>query len=96
MADEQQSNLLSAAFPAPPPFCKHFTSENLVRLQEVCPDHGSEEVRRDALESAQLLGLPPELRYLIPPEPPQDGIYKSFGAQYNVLRRLKKSSLNVD
>ncbi len=95
MAEEQQANVLSAAFPAPPPFYKHFTSENLVRLREVRPDVGSEEVKRDTLESAQLLDLPPELRYLIPPEPPQDGIYRSFGAQYNVFRRLKKYLLDV-
>ncbi|MCJ1364487.1 Mediator of RNA polymerase II transcription subunit 7 [Acarospora aff. strigata] len=36
MADQQQqSGAISAAFPAPPPFYKHFTEQNLSRLKEL-------------------------------------------------------------
>ena len=60
-------------FPDPPPFYKHFTAENLARLKEVghsaAPGDNSS---TNTLSTDQLLALPNELRYLIPPEPPAD------------------------
>jgi len=84
MTEQQQPGAISAAFPAPPPFYKHFTEQNLARLKELQqqpePNATSAEPTND---SSHLLDLPPELRFLIPPEPPSSGLYKSFGDQYN-------------
>ena len=54
------SAAISAAFPAPPPFYKSFTSSNLARLSSL----------QDSNPSLTLLDLPPELRNLLPPPPP--------------------------
>lgn len=78
---------IAAPFPAPPPFYKHFTKENLTALRQLRKEAGvplkpsnettadDERPRRDVDVGA----LPPELRYLVPPEPPQDGTYNVFG-----------------
>jgi mediator of RNA polymerase II transcription subunit 7 len=60
--------------PNPPNFYKQFTTENLTRLDELKKEH------ENSTNASQLLHLPPELRYLIPPEPPQnDDPYRLFG-----------------
>lgn len=60
--------------PNPPNFYKLFTSENLTRLDELEKEHET------STNASQLLDLPPELRYLVPPEPPQnDDPYRLFG-----------------
>jgi mediator of RNA polymerase II transcription subunit 7 len=69
----------STIFPPPPPFYKHFTAQNLERLTEL-KERQSE---IPGLSSA-ILDLPPELRYLVPPEPPADGSYRSFGETVDV------------
>lgn len=58
-------------FPDPPPFYKHFTEENLARLKEAGHEStsGDDAIGKN-LSMDQLLSLPIELRYLIPPEPP--------------------------
>ncbi|KAI9873281.1 MAG: Mediator of RNA polymerase II transcription subunit 7 [Pleopsidium flavum] len=103
MTDQQQPGAISAAFPAPPPFYKHFTSQNLARLKELQQQAEPNTTATESTNSpSHLLDLPPELRFLIPPEPPSLGIYKSFGDQYNAkwtfdhahhLRTLSKSLL---
>lgn len=66
-------------FPDPPPFFKHFTTENLARLKEAesAASNGDDTAHDDLsaapkLSSEQILALPTELRYLIPPPPPSD------------------------
>ena len=71
MAD--QSRTLSAAFPTPPPFYKDFTKENVSQLNRLRREAGAEEVR-----------VPAVLHNLLPPEPPADGRYRSFGIQHDV------------
>lgn len=63
---------ISSAFPAPPPFYKFFTPANLSFLAA----HEAED------PFSQI--LPPELSNLVPPLPPQDGKYRSFGIQHDV------------
>ena len=64
---------LSSFFPNPPPFYKHFTAENQERLKQTTDD-------ATQLSPEQLLSLPTELRYLVPPEPPaDDDEYRVFG-----------------
>ena len=88
MAEQQQPNA-SAAFPAPPPFYKYFTADNLNRLKQLRASNEmpNEEVAPDAPARSSppldITSLPPELRYLIPPAPPT-GQYQSFGAIHHV------------
>ncbi|KAJ4988280.1 hypothetical protein SVAN01_06215 [Stagonosporopsis vannaccii] len=66
-------------YPDPPPFFKHFTAENLERLKEIenkassgsGPTTDATHVS-SRLSTEQILALPTELRYLIPPTPPSD------------------------
>lgn len=78
MADQAQARMLSAAFPTPPPYYKHFTKQNVTKVRQIRKEAATNTNQVD-VES-----LPAELRYLIPPEPPADGRYKSFGAQHDV------------
>jgi mediator of RNA polymerase II transcription subunit 7 len=85
MADPQQpppedEDLVLSFFPDPPPFYKHFTVENQTRLKDiekeaVTDNDGTDKSSSELgtkLSAEQILALPTELRYLIPPEPPAD------------------------
>ncbi|KEQ94173.1 hypothetical protein AUEXF2481DRAFT_6226 [Aureobasidium subglaciale EXF-2481] len=80
MAEQAQVRMLSAAFPTPPPYYKHFTKQNVTKVRQIRKEAATNSDQVD-VES-----LPTELRYLIPPEPPTDGRYKSFGAQYDLAQ----------
>ena len=87
---------LSAAFPAPPPFWKHFTPDNQEKLEDLKKER-NEDQPPSKWTPAELraLELPPELRFLIPPEPPSSGTYTCFGQELNVslpLHNLIQSS----
>lgn len=90
MAEEQQTAQITAAFPAPPPFYQHFSAQNMEHLKELKEAAGLNESESDPLSGvskgaqSRLLDLPPELRYLVPPPPPADGKYRSFGAMCDV------------
>lgn len=91
MAQEQQQQELTplvAMHPAPPPFYKNFTKQNVNELRTLRKEAGvstiSQSNRQTNGGQAQkhdidILSLPPELRYLIPPRPPADGTYTTFG-----------------
>lgn len=85
MADQQQQpGAISAAFPAPPPFYKHFTEQNLSRLHELQQQQAQPDPpTATSSPPPKPLDLPPELRFLIPPAPPSSGLYRSFGDSYN-------------
>lgn len=87
MAEQSQARMLSAAFPTPPPYHKHFTKENVSQLRQIRKDIAANRTGGDdSTEQSGLdvIALPTELRFLVPPEPPADGRYKSFGADYDV------------
>jgi mediator of RNA polymerase II transcription subunit 7 len=95
MAEQPQSNVSAAAFPSPPPFYQYFTIENVNRIAafRAAQQTGSSSASPGVLASQsqvssnpalRLLDLPPELRFLHPPEPPAEGIYRSFGDMFNV------------
>ncbi|KAF2429281.1 hypothetical protein EJ08DRAFT_698423 [Tothia fuscella] len=69
-------------FPRPPPFFKDFTASNLQKLQQLKDAQSAQQL--PGLSAPSLLDLPPELRSLIPPEPPADGKYRSFGAEMDI------------
>ncbi|USP79532.1 hypothetical protein yc1106_06806 [Curvularia clavata] len=97
MADPQQpgqvedEDIVLSFFPDPPPFYKHFTPENLERLRQIESDAGLHENNDDPTSPAaklspeQILALPTELRYLIPPEPPADD------AEFHVFDTVAKA-----
>ncbi|EPE25331.1 Mediator hinge subcomplex-like protein [Glarea lozoyensis ATCC 20868] len=91
MDEPQPEPRLTATFPSPPPFWKEFTEENLTRISELrVAQSGEASKKADPAASlpARILDLPPELRYLQPPEEPADGIYRSFGDLYNLKNPL--------
>lgn len=76
---EEEEAVPLQPFPDPPPFFKHFTTENLKRLQDIEDEasNGADFTNDDTKPSSklspeQILALPTELRYLIPPPPPTD------------------------
>jgi mediator of RNA polymerase II transcription subunit 7 len=91
---EEQEEQLSSFFPSPPPFFKHFTVANLKLLEEAKANAAAEQddagqsVSADSplphLSAAQLLALPAEVRYLIPPEPPAED------EEYTVFQQVTK------
>ena len=64
-------------FPAPPPFFKSFTTSNLDQLRKLRKTSAKEGTDLD------ILALPPELRYLIPPTPPTEGEWRTFAETHH-------------
>lgn len=93
MADGQQTNAISAAFPAPPPFYKHFTEANLGKVDVLLKDKREAsqgvEASTNATPNLQIGDIPPELQYLLPPAPPPSGKFKVFGESYDVRQGLR-------
>ncbi|KAL1649561.1 Mediator of RNA polymerase II transcription subunit 7 [Diplodia intermedia] len=88
MADlDNPDNVLSATFPAPPPFWKHFTSDNRARYRELQQQNDDQTAAGEG-EGRKPADIPAELRYLRPPEPPATGKYRSFGDPYDINTAL--------
>ncbi|OJD11176.1 hypothetical protein AJ78_07999 [Emergomyces pasteurianus Ep9510] len=88
MAEPGQQNV-TAAFPPPPPFWKHFTSQNLKKLEECKKQQESKLGSKQPWtpETLRMLELPPELRLLIPPKAPTIS-YSLFGESQSVSINL--------
>lgn len=86
MEEQPQPNALAAAFPNPPLFWQSFTPENLERISFLRSQQESKSKDYDAAKELpiRLLELPPELRWLQPPEPPSDGKFRCFGDLFDV------------
>ncbi|KAL4980055.1 mediator of RNA polymerase II transcription subunit 7 [Aspergillus desertorum] len=83
---------LNIAFAPPPPLWKHFTPENLQKLEYIKKEASRGEDgrrRRKEWSPADLrsLTIPPELRFLVPPEPPAEH-YSVFGEIQNLSTAL--------
>ncbi|KAJ4350036.1 Mediator of RNA polymerase II transcription subunit 7 [Didymosphaeria variabile] len=81
----EDEDALTSYFPNPPPFYKHFTPKNIDALAQFKSDQNIE--NDTAITTAQLLQLPTELRYLVPPAPP------SPTTEYSVFG--KKTTMNA-
>lgn len=97
MADPQQ-RAVTAAFAPPPPLWKHFTRDNLDKLEQIKAEASKKQddgrTHRDKEWSpAELraLDLPSELRFLVPPEIPT-GEYSVFGELQTVSSHRHPSS----
>ncbi|KAJ6184842.1 Mediator complex subunit Med7 [Penicillium mononematosum] len=93
MADTNQQRAVTAAFAPPPPLWKHFTRENLDRLEQIKTE-ASKDVNGHPNHTKELtpselraLDLPPELRLLVPPRTPT-GEYSLFGEQQTLSTKL--------
>lgn len=88
MTDAGQQRALTTAFAPPPPLWKHFTPDNLKKLEEIkeaASKTGDEESKEKKWSPADLsaLDVPPELRYLVPPALPTES-YTVFGEVQSV------------
>ncbi|CAG8285619.1 unnamed protein product [Penicillium nalgiovense] len=102
MADTNQQRAVTAAFASPPPLWEHFTRENLDRLEQIKTEastdkNGDPDCKKELTQSElRALDLPPELRFLVPPETPT-GQYCVFGEQQTpsttLLPSLKEQSI---
>jgi mediator of RNA polymerase II transcription subunit 7 len=75
MAEEKKEEAagFSEFLPAPPPFWRQFTSRNLQKVKDI-QERGED--------------VPDSLRALVPPLPPVDGKYRSFGGYFVVRAPL--------
>ncbi|KAJ5758507.1 hypothetical protein N7520_005663 [Penicillium odoratum] len=81
MADPNQR--VNTAFAPPPPLWKHFTRDNLDKLKEIKTEASKNKdgrpIRKEwSPAELRALNLPPELRFLVPPDIPT-GEYSVFG-----------------
>ncbi|KAM0723530.1 hypothetical protein Q7P37_000517 [Cladosporium fusiforme] len=89
MAEKPQTK---ANFPTPPPFYQHFTKDNIAQLDKIRKEQSLSQPESEANYTANsgeakdvaLETLPPNLRYLVPPPPPADGKWRTFGAQHDL------------
>ncbi|KAF2159281.1 hypothetical protein M409DRAFT_71167 [Zasmidium cellare ATCC 36951] len=81
-----EGNTFNAPFPAPPPSYKHFTKQNLSRLRRTRKEAGIPPPAdgQPPEKDVDILTLPAELRYLVPPEPPSDSKLTVFGDTVNL------------
>ncbi|KAI9925273.1 hypothetical protein ASPWEDRAFT_121468 [Aspergillus wentii DTO 134E9] len=89
MAEAGQQRALATAFAPPPPLWKHFTPDNIKKLEGIKKEASKGEdgkSRKKKWTAAELraLDLPPELRFLVPPEIPTE--------QYSVFGELQSLS----
>lgn len=80
-----------AAFPVPPPFYQHFTKDNIAQLRRIRKEksaaetiENSEQTGTDSSSQIDRQTLPQNLRYLLPPQLPTDGKWRTFGAQHDL------------
>ncbi|CAG8947491.1 unnamed protein product [Penicillium salamii] len=101
MADENQQRVVNAAFAPPPPLWKHFTPENIKKLDQIKTEASKGEDGRPnkkkewSAPDLRALELPSELRYLVPPDIPE-GQYSVFGelqALSTALPSLKEQGI---
>jgi len=93
--EEQAAKAPAAIFPAPPYFWESFTPENISKVAELrneqsfqIDDTNTSSHTLQTSQTLRMLDLPSELRFLQPPEPPADGLYRCFGDSYDVYLTL--------
>ncbi|OJJ43949.1 hypothetical protein ASPZODRAFT_18727 [Penicilliopsis zonata CBS 506.65] len=84
MAEIGQQRAVTAAFTPPPPMWKHFTTDNLNKLEEIKKqalqaEEGKAKGKKWTPAELRALDLPGELRFLAPPAVPTSGHYSVFG-----------------
>lgn len=82
---------LNTAFAPPPPLWKHFTPENVRKLEQIKKEaskgeDGKPQKKAWSAKELRSLTLPPELRFLVPPDIPSEQ-YSVFGEMQSVGRK---------
>lgn len=91
--EAQENTYENFQLPPPPHYFKSFTEKNLQRLKEL---KEAQDGQGDTTNAPTWLDLPPELRCLVPPEPPEDGVVTNFGESKTVrLYHLQLLSIHV-
>ncbi|CDK25152.1 unnamed protein product [Kuraishia capsulata CBS 1993] len=72
---EEDTSVISALYPPPPPYVKCFTDENVGRLRSLLKENGGDLERLDVENT--------ELQFLVPPQQPSGPSYRSFGDIWN-------------
>lgn len=78
------SNEISSLYPAPPPYIKFFTDENVRRLPEYMQQRP---VLADATKDEPVITN--ELEFLIPPKMPKSQHYRAFGSVWQIKDQLQ-------
>lgn len=99
MAEAGQQKAVTAAFAPPPPLWRRFTADNVNKLEEIkkqAATDGQGRPRKIKWSPAELraLDVPPELRFLVPPEIPSDQ-YNVFGEVQNVRPSITSVTVGV-
>jgi MED7 protein len=68
-ADDGENAMFTENMPAPPPFWRFFTPENVKKVEKLKENNEA---------------IPSDLSALVPPPVPEDGKYRSFGGSFNV------------
>jgi mediator of RNA polymerase II transcription subunit 7 len=90
MADENEpQNAISSTFPAPPPFWKDFTPDNVSRIADLRQEQAEREAAIDR-STVRISGLPENLRNLQPPPEPESGAWRVFGQNYALKEELPR------
>ncbi|KAK1147904.1 Mediator of RNA polymerase II transcription subunit 7 [Aspergillus melleus] len=90
---EGQPRALNTAFAPPPPLWKHFTPDNIKKLEEIKKEaskgeDGKPTKKKWSPSELRALELPSELHYLAPPEIPTSGQYSVFGELQSISTNL--------
>ena len=88
MGEPAMHEALSAPFPTPPDFYKHFSAGNLARLDALSGQKDAISVL--ANKPVTLPTEAEELRFLRPPTPPGDGAYRIFNEKRSVSLKLHR------
>lgn len=83
MAEAGQPKPLPTVFAPPPSLWKHFTPENIKKLDEIKENTAEGKPKKWTPAELRALDLPPELRYLVPPAMPTES-YSVFGELQSV------------
>ncbi|OJI98660.1 hypothetical protein ASPVEDRAFT_80297 [Aspergillus versicolor CBS 583.65] len=83
---------LNTAFAPPPPLWKHFTPENVRKLEQIKKEaskgeDGKPQKKDWSAKELRSLTLPPELRFLVPPDIPSEQ-YSVFGEMQSLSTAL--------
>jgi mediator of RNA polymerase II transcription subunit 7 len=73
MANDSGDSVFTTQMPAPPPYWRQFTKQNVDRVKEL---------------QEQGETIPAELGAFVPPVPPENGKYRVFGDMYNVMLQV--------
>lgn len=89
MDEGESQNPISSTFPAPPPFWKDFTPDNVARISDLRQEQAERDRNTDPA-TIRLSGLPENLRNLQPPQEPESGAWRVFGQTYTLKEELPR------